>query len=129
MKTRTTTAIIAITLSTLAVGVASISILFNYEAEAQQTAATQVLVGGGNNTYPFFGYSPQQVQIKAGGSVVWKAPTSNAPPEPHTVTFVFNNKTTAGPDALLQFQVQHSLCLYLLALTVNQISFLAVKMG
>ena len=99
MKTRTTTAIIAITLSTLAVGVASISILFNYEAEAPQTAATQLLVGGGNNTYPFFGYSPQQVQIKAGGSVVWKAPTSNAPPEPHTVTFVFNNKTTAGPEA------------------------------
>jgi hypothetical protein len=54
MKTRTTTAIIAITLSTLAVGVASISILFNYEAEAQQTAATQVLVGGGNNTYLSF---------------------------------------------------------------------------
>jgi hypothetical protein len=70
MKTRTTTAIIAITLSTLTVGVASISILFNYEAEPTQTAATQVLVGGGNNTYPFFGYSPQQVQIKAGGSVV-----------------------------------------------------------
>ncbi|MDQ6866141.1 MAG: hypothetical protein M3044_20235 [Thermoproteota archaeon] len=99
MKTRTTTAIIGITLSTLTVGVASISILFNYEAEAQQTAATQVLVGGANNTYPFFGYSPQQVQIKAGGSVVWKASTSNAPPEPHTVTFVFNNKTTAGPEA------------------------------
>ncbi|MGB6673391.1 MAG: plastocyanin/azurin family copper-binding protein, partial [Candidatus Nitrosopolaris sp.] len=77
----------------------SSSILFNYEAEAQQTAATQVLVGGGNNTHPFFGYSPQQVQIKAGGSVVWKAPTSNVPPEPHTVTFVFNNKTMAGPDA------------------------------
>ena len=99
MKTRITTAIIAVLVSTLAVGVAaSSSISFNYEAEAQQTAATQVLVGGGNNTHPFFGYSPQQVQIKAGGSVVWSAP-SNAPPEPHTVTFVFNNKTMAGPDA------------------------------
>jgi len=99
MKTRITTAIIAVLVSTLAVGVAApSSISFNYGAKAQQTVATQVLVGGGNNTHPFFGYSPQQVQIKAGGRVVWSAP-SNAPPEPHTVTFVFNNKTMAGPDA------------------------------
>ncbi len=47
MKTRITTAIIAVLVSTLTVGVASSSILFNYEAKAQQTAATQVLVGGG----------------------------------------------------------------------------------
>src|SRR5436190_18444542 len=56
------------------------------------------MVDGGNNTYPFYGYSPQQIEIKAGCSVVWSAP-SNAPLEPHTVTFVINPKSMATPDA------------------------------
>jgi plastocyanin len=38
------------------------------------------------------GYKPQKVGIKVGDSVVWNAP-SNAPREPHTVTFVLGNNT------------------------------------
>lgn len=86
----------------MATVVISNSVLFNYKTEAQQTAGsvTQVTVGGGNYTHPFFGYSPQLVQIKAGGSIVWKAPSSGTtPPEPHTITFVINPKTMAGPDS------------------------------
>src|SRR5215469_7448729 len=81
-------AYIAIIILTLAATVVATSILFSYNAEAQRTVASQVLVGGGNATYPFFGYNPQEVRIKAGGSVVWSVP-SKAPLEAHTVTFVF----------------------------------------
>jgi plastocyanin len=84
--------------ATLMVPLATNLISFSYKAEAQQRASNHVLVGGGNNTYPFYGYSPQQIQIKAGNSVTWSAPP-NAPMEPHTVTFVTNPKTMAAPDA------------------------------
>jgi hypothetical protein len=47
-------------------------ISLNYKAEAQQTTPTtiKVQVGGGSNTYPFYGYNPQQIQIKVGSKVV-----------------------------------------------------------
>jgi plastocyanin len=92
-----TTSLMVTTL-TLIVLLATNLISSSYKAEAQQNASNHVLVGGGNNTYPFYGYSPQQIEIKAGGSIVWSAPT-NAPFEPHTVSFVINPKTMAGPDA------------------------------
>jgi len=80
-------------------------ISLNYKAQAQaqqqQTSAanTKVLVGGGNNTYPFFGYNPQQIQVKVGSSVVWITP-SNVPVVPHTVSFALNSSTMTGPDRL-----------------------------
>jgi plastocyanin len=98
MKARMISAIIAAIVSTVALGIMSSSFLFNYIAEAQQTLVTRVLVGGGNNTYPFYGYDPQRVDIKAGSTVVWSVP-SMAPLEPHTVSFVFSNKTFAIPTA------------------------------
>jgi len=98
MKARMITAIIALIVSTLAVAIMSSSFLLNYKAEAQQTFATRVLVGGGNDTYPFYGYDPQRVEIKAGSTVVWSVP-SMAPLEPHTVSFLFSNKTFAIPTA------------------------------
>jgi plastocyanin len=71
------------------------------QAQQQQTSAanTKVLVGGGNNTYPFFGYNPQQIQVKVGSSVVWITP-SNVPVVPHTVSFALNSSTMTGPDRL-----------------------------
>jgi len=93
---------IALTVATLTVLLVTNSISSSLKVEAQKspTSVTQVIVGGGNNTHPFFGYSPQLVQINAGSSIVWKAPSSGAPSlEPHTITFVFNPKTMAGPDA------------------------------
>ena len=98
MEARMTTAIIAVIVSILAVAITSSLILFNYKADAQSPVVTHVLVGGGNNTYPFYGYDPQQVEIKAGSTVIWSVP-SHAPLEPHTVSFVFSNKTFAGPEA------------------------------
>lgn len=97
MKRQTITLTISLIVATLAVLLATSSMSL---AEAQQTiaSATQVIVGGGNLTYPFYGYSPQQVHVKAGSTIVWKTP-SNAPLEPHTVSFVFNKRTMASPDA------------------------------
>src|SRR5215469_14893258 len=95
-KAKAYTAIIILTLATSVVATAG-NILFSYNAEAQKTVASQVLVGGGNMTYPFFGYNPQEVTIKAGGSVVWSVP-SKAPLEAHTVTFVFNSKAMTDAD-------------------------------
>jgi plastocyanin len=71
MQVKMAKAYIAIIILTLAASVVATSILFSYNADAQKTVASQVLVGGGNVTYPFFGYNPQEVKIKAGGSVVW----------------------------------------------------------
>jgi len=79
---------------------------FSYIEEAIATtttnANTQVQVGGGNATWFFFGYNPQKVEIKAGATVVWNVPSSLTA-EPHTVTFVFNNKTMTYRDAPFGF--------------------------
>jgi plastocyanin len=73
---------------------ASISIPFSYNAIAvtPTKVSTQVQVGGGDPTNPLFGYKPQNVEIKDGQSVVWNVPAF-VPAEPHTVTFVFDNRT------------------------------------
>ena len=41
-------------------------------------------------------FVPQQVQLSVGQSVTWDNPSLVA--EPHTVTFVLNNKTMTAPD-------------------------------
>ena len=89
-----------------AVVVTSSVSFFSYIEEAIATtttnANTQVQVGGGNATWFFFGYNPQKVEIKAGATVVWNVPSSLTA-EPHTVTFVFNNKTMTYRDAPFGF--------------------------
>jgi plastocyanin len=78
--------------SAFTVGVLAIFISFSYNATAVTTPSVGVQVGGGSLTNPLFGYTPHDVQIKVGGSVVWYV-RPLAPAEPHTVTFVFDNKT------------------------------------
>jgi plastocyanin len=68
-------------------------------SSSQTNAITQVQVGGGNATYPFFGYSPQTVQVSVGNKVVWTTPTTLNFAEPHTVSFILKNNTMAAPDA------------------------------
>lgn len=64
MQVKMAKAYIAIIILTLAASVVATSILFSYNAEAQKSVVSQVLVGGGNVTYPFFGYNPQEVKIR-----------------------------------------------------------------
>jgi hypothetical protein len=61
-----------ITLSSVfTVGVLAIFISFSYNATASVTTPSiGVQVGGGSLTNPLFGYTPQDLEIKVGGSVV-----------------------------------------------------------
>ena|SRR5437763_1421520 len=55
------------------------------------TSAIKVQAGGGNSTAPLTVFVPQNIQVKAGESVTWNNPSTVG--EPHTVTFVLDNKT------------------------------------
>ena len=55
------------------------------------TGANVVKVGGGNATAPLTSFTPQQIEIKVGQSVMWYNPTLVG--EPHTVSFVLDNKS------------------------------------
>lgn len=52
---------------------------------------TKIQAGVGQDNISESIFSPQRVQIKLGDSVTWYNPTPVA--EPHTVSFVFDNKT------------------------------------
>jgi plastocyanin len=64
----------------------------------------KIQVGGGNKTAPYTTYSPGKIDIKIGQSVNFYNPTTVA--EPHTVTFVLDNSSKAGLDAM--FSVKNS---------------------
>jgi plastocyanin len=80
------------------VSLTAIPILFSYSPTAAVAVSTTpasaatVQVGGGNLTNPLFGYKPQAVNVKVGETVLWYV-KPQAPAEPHTVTFVFDNTT------------------------------------
>lgn len=76
------------------VDVLSIVVFFSYNhiAAVVNTAPVRVQVGGGSISNPLFGYLPQNVEINAGGTVLWYT-RPLVPGEPHTVTFIFDNNT------------------------------------
>ncbi|MFL6472860.1 MAG: plastocyanin/azurin family copper-binding protein [Nitrososphaeraceae archaeon] len=83
----------------LLVGIAAITAAAPYStiasvstAEAQQMIEVQA--GGGNATAPLTQFIPQKVEINTGQSITWTNPTTVG--EPHTVTFVLDNKTMTG---------------------------------
>ena len=102
------TAVLTLILVSVA-AVSTTSILVSYKAQAAVTSSStttgtatgtkpnaEIKVGGGNATYPFLGYNPQKVQAKTGDTIVWNAVSPVA--EPHTVSFVLDNKTMTAPD-------------------------------
>ena len=70
------------------------------------TAATskKVHAGGGTSTDMLAVFVPQQIQISIGQSITWDNPSAVA--EPHTVTFVLDNKTAT--DIVSPFTVPNS---------------------
>lgn len=92
------TAVAAILVPLLLILTIASSLLLNYRAIAQQTPVTRILVGGGNNTYTSYGYDQQKMDNKAGSTVVWSVPLI-ASLEPHTISFIFNNRSFAFPAA------------------------------
>ena len=71
---------------------------------AAENGKITVHAGGGSMTSPLTAFVPQQVQINVGQSVTWDNPSVVA--EPHTVTFVFDNKTAT--DIVSPFGVPNS---------------------
>ena len=71
---------------------------------AEKSVKTIVHSGGGNRTSPLTAFVPQRIQIGVGQSVTWDNPSVVA--EPHTVTFVLDNKTAT--DIVSPFAVQNS---------------------
>lgn len=61
---------------------------------ATTISAIKVQAGGGNSTAPLTVFVPQNTRIKAGESITWNNPSTVG--EPHTVTFVLDNKTTTN---------------------------------
>lgn len=63
-------------------------------ATTTTTSSIKAHAGGGNATAPLIAFVPQTIQVKAGESVTWDNPSIVG--EPHTVTFVLDNKTATG---------------------------------
>ena len=63
----------------------------NTANNSNKNAAVKVHAGGGNSTDMLSVFAPQKIQVSVGQSVIWDNPSSVA--EPHTVTFVLDNKT------------------------------------
>jgi plastocyanin len=93
-------AVIAATTITLTAS----SILNLQAVNAVESGKTIVHAGGGNSTSPLTAFVPQRVQISAGQSVTWDNPSAVG--EPHTVTFVLDNKTAT--DIVSPFAVPNS---------------------
>jgi plastocyanin len=68
------------------------------------TTSIKVRAGGGNATDMLAVFVPQQIQVSTGQSVTWDNPS--AVDEPHTVTFVLDNKTAT--DIISPFAVPNS---------------------
>lgn len=109
------TSVLIMLFATIAVLVTAVMIPLNHLVSAQnnsnasttttQSSATvKVQAGGGNNTFPYDAFYPKQIQISPGQSVSWYNAAKVG--EPHTVTFVLDNKTKAQLSA--PFAVKNS---------------------
>ena len=86
---------ISIVVGTIAVTAITMSMTTKFQAVNAQTTI-RVHAGGGNSTNMLAAFVPQQVHISVGQSITWDNPSPV--PEPHTVTFVLNDKTMTTPD-------------------------------
>ena len=70
------------------------SSIINTTTTTTTTTAIRAHAGGGNSTDMLAVLVPQQAQVSVGQSVTWDNPSPVG--EPHTVTFVLDNKTATG---------------------------------
>jgi plastocyanin len=85
---------ISIVVGTIAATTITMSMTTEIQAVNAQITTIKVHAGGGNSTNMLAAFVPQQVHISIGQSITWDNPSSVG--EPHTVTFVLNNKTMTG---------------------------------
>ena len=87
------------------------------------TSSMTVHAGGGNSAVPLTVFVPQQIRVSTGQSITWDNPSTVA--EPHTVTFVLDNKTAT--NIVSPFAV-HNLCHDLQTLIMNRLKCLVKTM-
>ncbi len=91
--------IVSIIATAIALGstntIAAIATTSGIAAASTSSQTVKVQAGTGNGTVAQTAFFPSEVEVKVGQSVSWYNPTFMAP-EPHTVTFVFDNKTMAN---------------------------------
>ncbi len=97
-----TITIVAVVVSTI--GLATMLSSDLRTVNAAGSVKITVHAGGGNSTSPLTAFVPQQVRIGIGQSVTWYNPSVVA--EPHTVSFVLDNKTAT--DIVSPFSVPNS---------------------
>jgi len=76
----------------------------NTTATTATSSSIKAHAGGGNSTDMLAVFVPQQIQVSVGQSVTWDNPSAVG--EPHTVTFVLDNKTAT--DIISPFAVPNS---------------------
>lgn len=86
-----------ITISLMVIPTYNVHNAHNAVAQTTTSSTIKVQAGGGNSTLPSDVFYPKQVQIKTGGSITWYNPSKV--PEPHTVTFIMDNRTKAQLSA------------------------------
>jgi len=87
--------LLATTAIAITIAIANVALAqSNVSAGSNMPSSVKVQAGGGNSTAPLTAFVPQNIEIKAGDSVTWDNPSTVG--EPHTATFVLDNKTTTG---------------------------------
>ncbi len=94
--------IAAVTFAITAIGTMVASNEVVYASDSNSSILAHA--GGGNATDMLSIFAPQDIQVNVGQNVTWDNPSTVA--EPHTVTFVLDNKTTA--DIVSPFSVPNS---------------------
>jgi plastocyanin len=84
----------AFTLVILTANVRAISAIDNSSNNNRTSTEIKAHAGGGNSTDMLAVFVPQQAQVRVGQSITWDNPSTVG--EPHTVTFVLDNKTSTG---------------------------------
>ncbi len=96
-KKQLTNIVLAISIVVGTIAVTAITMSMSTKIQAVNAQATiMVHAGGGNSVNMLAVFVPQQVQISVGQSITWD--NASPVPEPHTVTFVLNDKTMTTPD-------------------------------
>jgi plastocyanin len=96
----------------------ALTLMTNYDmiyAQSPDTTTRLVHAGEGNATNVVMQFVPQKIEINSGQSVTWNNPTSV--PEPHSVTFIKDNKYF--PPPAVPFSVTNSTNLKPLATDAN----------
>jgi plastocyanin len=85
---------ISLVIATILLAWATLPTAINAQVSVQAGEASMI----GNGTSPVTAFLPQDIEINAGESVTWTNPTPVA--EPHTITFLADEKFFAPPVAL-----------------------------